>query len=63
MTVIQEHAWEIAQAVSSAILEGEDVQLETLSLKQLVKIRDIVENETYEYLKQLEENGKLQIGD
>ena len=60
MIVVQEHAWEIAQAVCAAIMEGDDKELETLSLKQLVKIRDIVENETYEYLKQLKENGKLQ---
>lgn len=59
---IQKHAWAIAQAVGAAMIDGENnEELSKITLSQYVKIRDIVENETYEYLTQLEQDGKLQI--
>lgn len=59
---IQEHAWTIAKAVEASIVDGEYDELSKITIAQLRRIKDIVENETYEYLNQLKEDGKLQIG-
>ena len=57
----QKHAWEMAWTVSHAIMDSGDKELTSLSLSQLTKIRDIMENEVYEYLTQQIQNGKLQL--
>ena len=58
---IANHAKEIAWAVGNSILDSEDELLGNLLLSQLSKIREIVELETFEYLQQLNENGRLQL--
>ena len=58
---IANHAKEIAWAVGNSILDSEDELLGNLQLSQLLKIREIVELETFEYLQQLNENGRLQL--
>lgn len=55
------HAKELAWTISNAILDSKDDELKNLYLSQLLKIRDIIEEETNEYLNQQIENGKLQI--
>ena len=60
--MIQNHAWAIAEAVEASIIDGECDVLSKLTIAELRVIKDIVENETYEYLNQLKEDGKLQIG-
>lgn len=59
---IANHAKEIAWTVCNSILDNEDGLLGNLLLSQLLKIREIVELETFEYLQQLNENenGRLQ---
>lgn len=57
----QKHAWEMTWAISHAIMDSGDKELASLSLSQLTKIRDIIENEIYEYLTQQIQNGKIRL--
>ena len=52
---------EIAWTSCNAIVDSDDSELTSLTLKQLVKIRDIIETETNAIINNLNEreNGKL----
>jgi len=53
------HAKEIAWIVSNSIIDNGDKELGDIKLSVLLKIRDIVENETYSYLKDVNINNFL----